>query len=156
MIELLLVYGSLRRHGSAYELMKGARFQGPALLRGYTLTALGGYPAALPCRPEADCVVEGELYTVPYWLLPGLDQYEGPLYERKLLTVEHGGREIRAWVYVARGSTAAWGPLLARWRSRRRGDPKTNEGDGATRGGRVRLRGSAVLRGGVRQRPRLG
>ncbi|WP_338251691.1 gamma-glutamylcyclotransferase family protein [Pyrodictium abyssi] len=120
MIELLFVYGSLHRRGSAHRLMRGARLLGPALLRGYTLAVLEGYPAALPCRPQACCVVEGELYAVPAWLLPELDRYEGPLYERRMLTVEHGGGTARAWVYVAR-ARAAWGPLMARWRGTERG-----------------------------------
>jgi len=148
-IELLFVYGSLRRRGSAHRLMRSARLLGPALLHGYTLAVLEGYPAALPCCLQAGCVVEGELYAVPAWLLPALDRYEGPLYERRMLTVEHGGGTTRAWVYVAQAGPA-WGPFMAHWRGRH------GEGCRAIRGGRACLRGSAALRGGVPRRPLLG
>jgi gamma-glutamylcyclotransferase (GGCT)/AIG2-like uncharacterized protein YtfP len=89
---LLFVYGSLKRGEQHHAELASARFVGEAqTTRGYALTDLGSYRALVevpsPANTSGDGsqsgVVEGELFEVPGALIPELDDFEGPDYERR-------------------------------------------------------------------------
>lgn len=96
----LFVYGSLRRGGLHHAELKGAVFVGTAETEPrFALITLGDYLALVPAsgsrasvsaaaETEADgACVPGELFEVPAALLPQLDEFEGPNYERAELRV---------------------------------------------------------------------
>lgn len=90
----LFVYGTLRRTGSAAQLMKTATFLGEAKIRARR-EANGLYPGIVAGGDE----IEGELYEIPESLIATLDEYEGPNYERREIEIEGRGK---AWVYFNR------------------------------------------------------
>lgn len=105
-LDRLFVYGTLRPHSPAFELVRPAvvRHQ-PAVLTGYSLVAEGHrYPW---CVESAEGEVAGDLL----WLeevegtLRRLDEYEGvhdpdPEYVRSVADVLVGSSMLPAWVYV--------------------------------------------------------
>lgn len=100
----LFTYGTLMRR-RRLEVLCGCRLPDPvpAVLHGYAKFDTGlGYPVILP-QPGGR--VEGLLYRVPAEALPYLDHYEGadedpPHYTRTTVTVEVGGSQVEAQVYV--------------------------------------------------------
>lgn len=104
MIDLLFVYGTLRRDlpESRHPLIDAeCTYIGRARVRG-VLYDLGPYPAVVPSKGETDIVV-GELYRMrePEIVLKRLDAYEGTDYDRRVFPVEmEDRRETEAWIYV--------------------------------------------------------
>lgn len=105
MSELVFVYGTLRRGGSAVDKMSGAEHLGTATLYG-RLHDLGWYPGLV--LDPAGGEVKGDLYAIPEMLLPVLDRYEGcsvsdsePHEYQRLLSsvVTSDGALCSAWVY---------------------------------------------------------
>jgi gamma-glutamylcyclotransferase (GGCT)/AIG2-like uncharacterized protein YtfP len=102
----LFVYGTLRRGSQnkfARLLHAQAEFVANARMRG-RLYRLGSYPGAVSCNHVGEWI-RGELYCLqnPRWILPALDVYEGPNFERVNLEVQlDSGRRIEAWVYLYR------------------------------------------------------
>jgi gamma-glutamylcyclotransferase (GGCT)/AIG2-like uncharacterized protein YtfP len=117
--DYLFVYGTLRR-GSGNQfarlLAEQARFAGAARVRG-RLYDFGRYPGA---RPE-DGSIAGELFQfdASSKLLATLDDYEGPEYERAIVTSQtEDGLPVDCWIYwyvgADPGQFIAAGDWLAR------------------------------------------
>ncbi|HVW86844.1 MAG TPA: gamma-glutamylcyclotransferase family protein [Bryobacteraceae bacterium] len=107
MIDLLFVYGTLRgRFGNRYaEMLRAeARFLATATVSG-SIFLISDYPGY---RPDPPGSVQGELYRLsdPDRLIPILDEYEGPDFERVLIDV--AGQA--AWIYQFRSRP----PIAAR------------------------------------------
>ncbi len=99
-IQLVLVYGTLKRGQCNHHRLAGSACLGTARLRGLALYDLGPFPMAIPC-PDSDAVLQGEVYAVGDDQLLALDRFEGVprLYERQRHRLD-GGRSV--WVYVGR------------------------------------------------------
>jgi gamma-glutamylcyclotransferase (GGCT)/AIG2-like uncharacterized protein YtfP len=104
----LFAYGTLRRGSKnkfARLLHAHAQFAGKARISG-RLYRLGSFPGAVSSNQSGEWV-RGELYCLqdPRWILPALDAYEGPRFERVKLEVQlDSGRRIESWVYLYRGT----------------------------------------------------
>ena len=88
------MYGTLRRGSEnryARLLAERGNFIGEARVAG-RLYDLGRYPGA---RPGAESIV-GDVFEVPESLLPTLDDYEGPEFERALAPTS---LSIDCWIY---------------------------------------------------------
>lgn len=111
-VELLFVYGTLRRGGSndIARIAPTARFAGMARIRG-RLYDLGRYPALLLDATDTGAGwVTGELYTIPDIEWPALDALEEPVtpqrpdgeYFKIITTVEaDDGAPREVWTYAA-------------------------------------------------------
>ncbi|MBM5799379.1 MAG: gamma-glutamylcyclotransferase [Cyanobacteria bacterium K_DeepCast_35m_m2_023] len=99
-LELVFVYGSLKRGQANHRQIVSGVFVGPAQLQGLALYDLGPFPMAI-VSDEPTHILHGELYRVSSQLLHALDRFEGAprLYgrQRRLLT---DGRPV--WIYVGR------------------------------------------------------
>jgi gamma-glutamylcyclotransferase (GGCT)/AIG2-like uncharacterized protein YtfP len=98
-VELLFVYGTLRRGGAnaMHLLHPDAVFVGNAGVRG-RLYDMGGYPA-LVLDDEAG-LVAGEVYEIDADTLQVLDEFEAAAqYARKRVVVVLNGAETSCWVY---------------------------------------------------------
>lgn len=97
-INLVFVYGTLRRGASNAWRMKDAVFISPAIACG-TLYKISWYPVFIPNESSESHVV-GELYQVTPETLLELDEFEGDEYLRKMITV-HGDDDarIQAWAW---------------------------------------------------------
>ena len=83
----LFVYGSLKRGGQHHDQLRGARFVGQAVTTpSYALVSLGDYLALVS---GGDATVPGEVYEVDEALLQLLDEFEGPDYERAVVTLKN-------------------------------------------------------------------
>jgi gamma-glutamylcyclotransferase (GGCT)/AIG2-like uncharacterized protein YtfP len=96
-VDCLFVYGTLRGafdNPWARKLRAEAAFGGSATVRG-SIFRIAHYPGF---REIPDGEVQGELWrmTDPAGTLTGLDDYEGPEYERVLVRVSTGET---AWIY---------------------------------------------------------
>lgn len=106
----LFVYGTLRsafRNPYARLLAQDAVLLGPARVHG-RLYQLGRYPGMLAPLAPQDWVT-GELYRVSAAseLLPKLDEYEGPEFERVLERAHRSARApVKTWVYLYRGQVS--------------------------------------------------
>ncbi|HEX7117228.1 MAG TPA: gamma-glutamylcyclotransferase family protein [Longimicrobiales bacterium] len=99
----LFTYGTLRRGGSATDLLEGCEAVATATVAGTLYDIDGAYPALVLAGTGR---VEGEVWRCPASTLPRLDAYEGiaeGLFRR--VGVRVGDRAC--WTYVA-------GPKLAR------------------------------------------
>ncbi|MFH1035679.1 MAG: gamma-glutamylcyclotransferase family protein [Pseudomonadota bacterium] len=114
-VELVFVYGTLRRGYVNHHLLAGARGLGPARTQQAFALYLGEFPYLV--EDEAVCAVAGELYGVGPAGLGLLDDLERhpDWYERRLTPVIDGQGQVRqAWVYFypqARGRLLASGDL---------------------------------------------
>jgi gamma-glutamylcyclotransferase (GGCT)/AIG2-like uncharacterized protein YtfP len=108
-VDLVFVYGTLKRGESNHHWLHGYRFLGRRRLSGHRLHDLGPYPMALPSAP-AD-VIHGELYAVDGATLQGLDVLEDVPneYERRRLGLNDGSV---AWTYLGRRPEARQLPLV--------------------------------------------
>lgn len=98
-MELVFVYGTLKRGGKLHGYLENSRFLGEGQIRG-ELVLLGWYPGL---RENADKTVHGELFQIDDITLRALDRAEGTqygLFERKLVEVlEKDGGTVHAWAY---------------------------------------------------------
>ncbi len=100
MLDLVFVYGTLRRGEVNYHLLTGAEFCGVHRTRPrYRMLHLGTYPGVVAGGSTA---IEGEVYRVDKRGLAHLDRLEAypRLYNRKLIPTPWG----RAWIYLYCGS----------------------------------------------------
>ena len=96
-MELLFVYGTLRRGGSANHKMRGAKFIVTTHTNGgYALAKYHGLPGIMESGKSNE-VVKGDLYEVTEDHLYELDRYEDRRYQRKLVDLNDGNQ---AWAYV--------------------------------------------------------
>lgn len=103
MIELVFVYGTLRRGEANHHLLSDAEYCGTHLTRPrYRMLHLGTYPGVVTGGSTA---IEGEIYRVDTKGLVKLDRLEAypRLYTRKLIPTEWG----RAWIYLYRGNRSS-------------------------------------------------
>ncbi len=104
-MNLLFVYGTLKRCGHNQHFMAGQSFQGAArTVAGYTLYDLGGYPGLVGSPDNAEGV-SGEVWSVDDECLAGLDVLEGTshgLYRRETVPLRppFGERRVEAYVYA--------------------------------------------------------
>ena len=100
--QLIFIYGTLRRGGSAHHLMQGAEFKMKGSISG-RLIHIDQYPGLIHCDKQR---VNGELYQVSDALISELDRYEGcfespPHYLREEIEVLlENGETTSAQVYV--------------------------------------------------------
>jgi len=106
--EHIFVYGTLKRGCPAESLMHelGGRFLTEAHTADkfdmFVLRGAGGHFPALAINPLG-APVKGEVWEVPEWGLPVLDQYEGAphFYQRKKIqVVGRDGKIYEPWVYL--------------------------------------------------------
>jgi len=91
----VFVYGTLCRGERAHRLLQGCRYVGEFLTEeAWELVHMGGYPGLVA---GGACAVRGEVYEIPPGMLPDLDEYEGPEYERRPIRLADGS-EAEAWV----------------------------------------------------------
>ena len=98
-IELLFVYGTLRRGGvNAMPLLyPDSAFVGNASVRG-RLYDMGGYPAIV--FDDDAGPVAGEVYTIDGETLQALDEFEASAeYARMRITIELNGSKTSCWAY---------------------------------------------------------
>jgi gamma-glutamylcyclotransferase (GGCT)/AIG2-like uncharacterized protein YtfP len=119
-MNLVFVYGTLKRGFANHRLMEGQEFIGAARTApGYALYDLGGYPGMV-ADPAAAEGVGGEVWSVDDECLSGLDVLEGTsegLYrrERVALLEPFEERHVEAYLYLrsvegAKRLGGAWGP----------------------------------------------
>ncbi|MCG8025700.1 MAG: gamma-glutamylcyclotransferase [Candidatus Thiodiazotropha endolucinida] len=103
MIELVFVYGTLRRGETNHHLLHGAQFCGEHMTRPhYRMLHLGTYPGVVKGGSTA---IHGEIYRVNRKQFIQLDRLEAypALYNRKLIPTRWG----KAWIYLYRGNRNA-------------------------------------------------
>ena len=98
-MSLLFVYGTLKKGFHNHGVLKGAHCQGEAVLFGYDMYSLGGFPAIVK-NVDAELPISGELYEVPEF--KSLDRLEGVphMYTREEETVLWQDCLTGAYVYV--------------------------------------------------------
>jgi gamma-glutamylaminecyclotransferase len=99
-LNLVFVYGTLRRGEVNHYLLSGAEYCGVHVTRPrYRMLHLGTYPGVVAGGASA---IEGEVYRVGGEQLVRLDRLEAypRLYTRQLIPTPWG----RAWIYLYRGS----------------------------------------------------
>ena len=108
-LELVFVYGTLRRGGSNAFRMDGAEFVGPATVGG-ALYRISWYPGLVL---DGEDRVFGEVYRVGLELLRALDEFEGLAageiegseYRRVRVEADLGDdEELEVWVYEWKGA----------------------------------------------------
>ena len=108
-LELVFVYGTLRRGGSNAFRMDGAEFVGPATVGG-ALYRISWYPGLVL---DGEGRVTGEVYRVGLELLRALDEFEGLAageiegseYRRVRVEADLGDdEELEVWVYEWKGA----------------------------------------------------
>jgi gamma-glutamylcyclotransferase (GGCT)/AIG2-like uncharacterized protein YtfP len=119
-IDVVAVYGTLRRGERNYERLRGTAFLGSGVVGGalYDVPTAPGRPFPYPAfRPGNDGHVPVELYLLPDAdLLADLDAFEGfdpaddagSQYARRVIDVIDGPVR-RAWIYVHQGPEAELG-----------------------------------------------
>jgi len=104
-MNLLFVYGTLKKGGHNHHFMSGQSFSGKArTVPGYTLYDLGGYPGLVPEAEDPDGV-HGEVWSVDEACLAGLDVLEGTaegLYRREPVPLRppFDGKRVEAYVFM--------------------------------------------------------
>ena len=97
----VFVYGTLKRSGFNHRLLRDATYMGDAAVEGYSLTAGGGFPYAIPVEGGQ---ARGEVYGVDGATMDRLDSLEGfpHHYTRDYIEAYVDGvGPIRAWIYIA-------------------------------------------------------
>ena len=97
----VFVYGTLKRSEFNHRLLRDAAYMGAATVEGYSLTAGGGFPYAVPVEGGQ---ARGEVYGVDSATMDKLDSLEGFPHHYTRDYVESyvdGVGPIRAWIYVA-------------------------------------------------------
>lgn len=103
-VQLLFVYGSLKRGLANHSVLEGAEFAGVCQTSSrYELVTLGLYPALVRGGARA---IMGELYQVDSALLSRLDVFEGDEYERAPVELLDG-RTAAAYFLVVGPPAAA-------------------------------------------------
>lgn len=129
-LELVFVYGSLKRGMANHHHLAGATFVGSALLGGLSLFDLGPFPMAVASADPA-AVLQGEVYGVGTGLLAGLDRFEGAprLYKRQR---HHLGDGRLVWVYVGRSRQVRHAQRISSgsWSGPRLREPPTSDHPG--------------------------
>jgi gamma-glutamylcyclotransferase (GGCT)/AIG2-like uncharacterized protein YtfP len=113
----LFVYGTLRRGSEskyAQQLTEQGEFVGEARVDGH-LFDFGRYPGAR----RANGSVVGEIFQIDEPLLAALDEYEGPEFERAIVSAQmDDGRVTNCWIYwyvgTATGHLISTGDWLLR------------------------------------------
>lgn len=97
-LQLVFVYGTLKRGQPNHHQLAGSHFCGEAELPGLALYDLGPFPMAIASGDPSHCL-QGELYAVHDTQLAALDRFEGAprLYQRQSHPLPDG-RSV--WVYV--------------------------------------------------------
>ena len=98
-MELVFVYGTLRKGHGNHKLIEGGRYMGTGL----TVNKYAMYSRGIPFVSEDEPIsrIKGEIYEVSKPILKLLDMLEGHpgWYERKKTIVKVGQKKIKAWLY---------------------------------------------------------
>ncbi len=103
MLDLVFVYGTLRRGQRNHYMLRSSSFLGLHVTEpGYTMLDLGTYPGVVG---GGHCAITGELYRITATTLATLDELEDypDRYDRVVFATEHG----RAWIYLYRHQTGS-------------------------------------------------
>ena len=117
-MNLIFVYGTLKRGGHNHHFLAGQTLVGPARTeKGYTLYDLGGYPGLVPDvdNPQG---VTGEVWSVDEACIMSLDVLEGTsegLYRRMELPMEQPFAKDRVEAYVYLKSIKDCRPAGQEW-----------------------------------------
>jgi gamma-glutamylaminecyclotransferase len=104
-VNLIFVYGTLKRGGTNNYLLAGQEFAGAAqTVPGYAMYELEGYPGMVATAGEQGTVI-GEVWGVDDQCLAGLDLLEGTsegLYGRVRVELQgpFAGRRVEAYLYL--------------------------------------------------------
>jgi gamma-glutamylcyclotransferase (GGCT)/AIG2-like uncharacterized protein YtfP len=94
-ISPIFVYGTLLSGGPNHYLLAGSQTAGPArTAAAFDLVDLGAFPALVR---GGDTAVRGEVYLVSDEVKRALDELEGDLYERSVITLDDG-RRVEAYL----------------------------------------------------------
>jgi gamma-glutamylaminecyclotransferase len=116
-MQLIFVYGSLKRGHCLHRLLADQKFLGPAVTQpGYLLFDCGSYPGL--CDSPTGHPVHGELYDVDESRLTALDAAEGVpehLYARRTVHLQppHDIMSVQAWFFLQ--DTSAMNECGDRW-----------------------------------------
>jgi gamma-glutamylcyclotransferase (GGCT)/AIG2-like uncharacterized protein YtfP len=124
-LELVFVYGSLKRGQVNHHVLASSRFEGDGRAAGLVLHDLGPFPMAIAAPPAAHgdseagacpSSIEGEVFAVDGETLQQLDRLEGVprLYQRHRQQLLDGRW---AWIYLGKPQQVRHVPALAsgRW-----------------------------------------
>jgi gamma-glutamylaminecyclotransferase len=98
-LELVFVYGTLRRGGSQHGRMAGAEFVATGVIRG-RLYHIDWFPGLVV--DDAGSEIIGEVYSVSLAVLAELDAFEGGDYRRVRVNVRCGDDsvpDVAAWIW---------------------------------------------------------
>lgn len=117
-MNLIFVYGTLKKGGHNHHFMAGQTFSGHGrTVPGYTLYDLGGYPGIVPAAEDAEGVT-GEVWSVDDACLAGLDVLEGTaegLYRREVIPLCEPFARSRVEAYVYSQSVREHRPAGGEW-----------------------------------------
>ncbi|MEB3173316.1 MAG: gamma-glutamylcyclotransferase family protein [Cyanobacteriota bacterium] len=109
-LELVFVYGSLKRGMANHRQISTCCYRGEAQLMGLALYDLGPFPMAIASGDPVD-LLSGELYAASAAELQALDRFEGAprLYTRQRWPLLDGQQ---VWVYVGRAQQVRFVPQI--------------------------------------------
>jgi gamma-glutamylcyclotransferase (GGCT)/AIG2-like uncharacterized protein YtfP len=104
--ERLFVYGTLRKGGTAHELMSNCTLlEAGVRVTGFKLYDAGEYPFAWYTSDPEDTIT-GDLFELNEGILPVLDEYEGDEYQRIVLPA------LECYIYVIKNDKAPLLPVI--------------------------------------------
>ena len=113
-LQLVFVYGTLKRGLANHRQLAAARFEGTATVAGLHLYDLGPFPMAIAAAADPAASLDGEIYGLSPDQLVALDRFEGAprLYERQQHQLSDGRL---VWVYVGRPQQVRYVRRISCW-----------------------------------------
>jgi len=101
-MQLMFVYGTLKRNYGNNRLLSGANYMGTAITKDatYEMRSWGGFPAVYD---NGNTRITGEIYSVPNSMIPRIDSLEGHpdwYCRHKRQVILNTGKELTAWIYI--------------------------------------------------------
>jgi len=126
-MNLLFVYGTLKKGHKRHHLLGGASLVGRGYIEGFSMYSINGmFPAIVPA-PTGNGKVYGEIYEVTEDILEECDFIEGVhnnLYRRELVPVYIKKAEmVEAYVYIFNEGISSFERIEnGKWKRRKYGD----------------------------------